>query len=159
MKNLKAGYINSLPLLPVLKQIWQLTATEAAADIHTVDQTHSTEALLEDKAVINKSALGQMIYCCEIDKYLENIPRSKTYRICSTAVHPWAAAKAVDNHHREGERCSSWCGDSVSCKVSLKGQTYSWNHASRNVKVQVHRKSTLHAELNANQMPSVIRMF
>lgn len=37
-------------------------------------QTPSTEALLEDKTVINKSALGQMMYCCRVDKYLEIYP-------------------------------------------------------------------------------------
>lgn len=87
MKNLKAGYINSLSLPPFLKQIWQLTATEAAADAQS-SQTHSTEALLEDKAVINKLALGQMIYCCGVDKYLENIPLPRKHHICSNAVHP-----------------------------------------------------------------------
>lgn len=150
MKSLKAGYINSRSLLAVLKQIWQLTATETAADTHN-SQTHSTEAILEDKTVINKSAFGQMIHCCGVDKYLENILSAQKALYLFQCCAPGVTAKAVDsNHHREVERCSSlWQGVETLCSVKFcpKGQTPSYNRSSRAwlnsiSLLRMHRKNT-----------------
>lgn len=94
-----------------------------------------------------------MIYCGVVDKYLENIPRSKMHHICSIAVHPELLQKLLTATITEGERDvlhNVRCGNSVFCKGLPKGMTRSENYTSRNVKVQVHRKSTLLAQLNAN---------
>lgn len=90
--------------------------------------------------MINKSASGQMVYCRVVDKYLENIPRSKMHHICSTAVHPELLQKLLTATITEGERDvlhSVRCGNSVFCNGLPKGMTRSENYTSSAQKVHI----------------------